>query len=67
MLTVVRRNLLFSASKVTLTIGEKTLDRVNTSKYLGVIINENLSQTWSDHVEYLRSKVLQRLGLQRRI
>ena len=41
------------------------MDRVNSYKYLGVIINENL--TWTDHIENLRSKVLQRLGLLRRI
>ena len=52
-------------SDVALTINERTLDRVNSYKFLGVIINENL--TWSDDVEYLRSNVLQRLGLLRRI
>ena len=46
---------LTSFSEITLSIGEKPLDRVNTYKYLGIIINENL--TWSDHLEYLRSEV----------
>ena len=54
-------------SDVALTINERMLDQVNSYKYLGVItkINENL--TWSDHVEYLCSKVFQRLGLLHRI
>ena len=45
----------------TLTIKEKELDRVNSYKYLGVIINENLS--WTDHVDYIKNKVSQRLGV----
>ena len=44
---------------------ERKLDRVSSNQYLGIIINENL--TWSDHVEHLCTKVLQRLGLLRRI
>ena len=52
-------------SEVALSINDRRLDRVNSYKYLGVIINENL--TWTDHIENLRSKVLQRLGLLRRI
>ena len=49
----------------TLTIKEKELDRVNSYKYLGVIINENLS--WTDHVDYIKNKVSQRLGVLQRI
>ena len=49
----------------TLTIKEKELDRVNSYKYLGVIISENLS--WTDHVDYIKTKVSQRLGVLQRI
>ena len=49
----------------TLTSKEKELDRVNSYKYLGVIINENLS--WTDHVDYIKNKVSQRLGVLQRI
>ena len=49
----------------TLTIKEKELDRVNSYKYLGVIINENLS--WTDHVDYIKTKVSQRLSILQRI
>jgi len=41
--------------ELTLTIKEKELDRVNSYKYLGVIINVNLS--WTDHVDYIKTKV----------
>ena len=51
--------------ELTLTIKEKELDRVNSYKYLGVIINENLS--WTDHVDYIKIKVSQRLGVLQRI
>ena len=52
-------------AEFTLTIKEKELDRVNSYKYLGVIINENLS--WTDYVDYIKNKVSQRLGVLQRI
>ena len=45
----------------TLTIKEKELDRVNSY----VIIDENLS--WTDHVDNIKNKVSQRLGVLERI
>ena len=48
-----------SLKEVTLKIQDKKLDKVNSYKYLGVIINETL--TWSDHIDYIKSKVSQRL------
>ena len=56
---------LTTLEEFTLTIKEKELDRVNSYKYLGVIINENLS--WTDHVDYIKTKVSQRLGVLQRI
>ena len=41
------------------------VDKADCYKYLGVIINENL--TWSDHIDYFSTKVNQRLGILRRI
>ena len=38
-------------SEVALSINDRRLDRVNSYKYLGVIINKNL--TWTDHIEKL--------------
>ena len=40
-------------------------ERVNTFKYLGITINENM--TWNDHIESLVSKANQRTGLLRRV
>ena len=56
---------LSTLEEFTLTIKEKELDRVNFYKYLGVIINENLS--WTDHVDYIKNKVSQRFGVLQRI
>lgn len=46
-------------------IDEVELEGVKRYKYLGVILNENLS--WTDHVEYIQAKISQRLGILRRI
>ena len=48
-----------------LQISDEFLDKVDCYKYLGVIKNETL--TWSDHVDYISTKVNQRLGILRRI
>lgn len=50
---------------IKLLIDEIELERVKRYKYLGVILNENLS--WTDHVEYIQAKISQRLGMLRRI
>ena len=49
----------------TLTIKEKDFDRDYSHKYLGIIINENLS--WTKRVDYIKIKVSQRLGVLQRI
>ena len=54
-----------SSREITLMIKGKQLDKVTVFKYLGVLINENLS--WSDHVDYVISKVSKRLGMLQRI
>ena len=41
------------------------MERVQNFKYLGVVIDENLS--WKSHIEKLQLKVSQRLGILRRI
>ena len=48
-----------------LQISDEFLDKADCYKYLGVTINETL--TWSDHVDYISTKVNQRLGILRRI
>ena len=50
-----------------LTVNDCVIERVTTFKlaYLGIVINEKLS--WTDHIEFVRKKVNQRLGVLRRI
>ena len=54
-----------SVGKFSLQICDEFLDKTDCYKYLGVIINETLS--WGDHVDYISTKVNQRLGILRRI
>ena len=54
-----------SLEKTSLQICGEFLDKADCYKYLGVIINETL--TWSDYVDYISTKVNQRLGILRRI
>ena len=54
-----------SVGKFSLQICDEFLDKTDCYKYLGVIINETLS--WSDHVDYISTKINQRLGILRRI
>ena len=56
---------LANVSSLSLSIFECDLDRVNKFKYLGIMLASDF--TWSDHIEYVISKVNQRLGLLRRI
>ena len=56
---------LVNVSSLSLSIFDSDLDSVNKFKYLVIMLASDL--TWSDHVEYVISKVNQRLGLLRRI
>ena len=56
---------LHSCSQLSLKINDHFLERKDSFKYLGVIINQNMS--WSDHIEILSRKISQRLSLLRRI
>ena len=56
---------LTSVGKFSLQICDEFLDKTDCYQYLGVIINETLS--WGDHVDYISTKVNQRLGILRRI
>ena len=56
---------LHSCSQLSLKINDHFLEQKDSFKYLGVIINQNMS--WSDHIEILSRKISQRLSLLRRI
>ena len=48
-----------------LTVNDCVLERETTLKYLGIVFNEKLSG--ADHIEFVRKKVNQRLGVLRGI
>ena len=50
-----------SCSAVSICINGSTLERVDTFKCLGIIVNQNM--TWSDHIESVVAKANQRIGL----
>ena len=50
---------------LTLKIEEDELSRESSYKYLGIIINENM--TWGDHIASMQQKVAKRIGLIKRI
>ena len=52
-------------SSFSLSIFDTDINSVTSFKYLGVILSSTF--TWSDHVEYISSKVNKNLGLLRRI
>ena len=56
---------LVGISSVSLSIFDTNINSVTSFKYLGVMLSSTF--TWSDHVEYISSKVNKNLGLLRRI
>ena len=52
-------------ANIQVVVNDVPLERFQPFKYLGVVIDENLS--WKCHTENLQPKVLQRLGILRRI
>ncbi len=46
-------------------VGDAPLEEVESYKYLGVKISNNL--TWHDHIEFIKSKINKKLGLLKRI
>jgi hypothetical protein len=59
------RQRLKSFGSLELSIDDHILEREDSYKYLGVIINETLY--WADHIDYVRTKLAKRLGIFKRI
>jgi hypothetical protein len=53
------------ATPVSIKIDNVAINQVKTTKFLGVIINENLS--WSDHIDVVTSKCNKNLGVIRKL
>ena len=45
----------------TLKINNDDIERVNTIKFLGVLLDDNLS--WKEHIKYLTNKIARNIGL----
>ena len=46
---------------LTLKINNHDIERVNTMKFLGVLLDDNLS--WKEHIKYLENKIAKNIGL----
>ena len=45
----------------TLKINNHDIERINTMKFLGVLLDDNLS--WKEHIKYLENKIAKNIGL----
>ena len=54
-----------NVSSLSLSIFDTDINTVSSFKYLGVMLSTNF--TWTDHIEYISSKINKNLGLLRRI
>ena len=50
---------------VSLKVNSTAIDRTDSFKYLGVVINQTMS--WSEHIDTISTKINQRIGLIKRI
>ena len=51
--------------EIELLVNENTIEQTDSFKYLGVQLNETME--WSNHIDYIQSKVAKRLGLVKRV
>ena len=45
----------------TLKLNNHDIERINTMKFLGVLLDDNLS--WKEHIKYLENKIAKNIGL----
>ena len=50
---------------VSLEVNSTAIDRSDSFKYLGVVINQTMS--WSEHIDTISTKINQRIGMIKRI
>ena len=51
--------------EVSLKVNSTAIDRSDSLKYLGVVINQTMS--WSEHIDTISAKINQRIGMIKRI
>ena len=59
------RQNLARVEEIELLVNENTIEQTYSFKYLSVKLNETME--WSDHIDYIHSKVAKRLGLLKRV
>ena len=59
------RQKLARVEEIELLVNENTIEQTDSFKYLRVKLNETME--WSDHIDYIHSKVAKRLGLLKRV
>ena len=55
------RQRLARVEEIELLVNEDTMEQTDSFKYLGIKLNQKMK--WSDHIDYIQSKVAKRLGL----
>ena len=65
LMIIAGRQRLAHVEEIELVVNEDTIEQTDSFKYLGVKLNETMD--WSDHIDYIQSKVAKRLGLLKRV
>ena len=65
LMVIAGRQKLARVEEIELLVNENTIEQTDSFKYLGVKLNETME--WSDHIDYIHSKIAKRLGLLKRV
>ena len=65
LMVIAGRQKLACVEEIELLVNENTIEQTDSFKYLGIKLNETME--WSDHIDYIHSKVAKRLGLLKRV
>ena len=65
LVVITGRQKLARVEEIELLVNENTVEQTDSFEYLGVKLNETME--WSDHIDYIQSKVAKRLGLLKRV
>ena len=65
MLSGTSANILKIGELLAVRVDDHTIERVRKARYLGIIIDEEL--TWEDHIDYISLKIKRNIGIRRRV